>query len=50
MLFVFFVFFYSILEFKVISTENGAPGGKNQSIITTNQTYSTVENLKPDTK
>ncbi|XP_073471001.1 target of Nesh-SH3 isoform X17 [Aquarana catesbeiana] len=37
-------------EFKVISTENGAPGGKNQSIITTNQTYSTVENLKPDTK
>ncbi|XP_040192526.1 target of Nesh-SH3 isoform X46 [Rana temporaria] len=37
-------------EFTVISTENGAPGGKNQSIITTNQTYSTVENLKPDTK
>ncbi|XP_077338630.1 target of Nesh-SH3 isoform X3 [Lithobates pipiens] len=37
-------------EFTVISTENGAPEGKNQSIITTNQTYSTVENLKPDTK
>ncbi|CAI9592369.1 unnamed protein product [Staurois parvus] len=37
-------------EFKVISTENGAPEGKNQSIITTNQTYSTVENLKPDTR
>ncbi|XP_072270949.1 target of Nesh-SH3 isoform X38 [Pyxicephalus adspersus] len=40
----------SVTEFKVISTENGASDGKNQSIITTNQTYSTVENLKPDTK
>ncbi|KAM5180116.1 target of Nesh-SH3 isoform 11-T11 [Mantella aurantiaca] len=40
----------SATEYKVISTENGAPDGKNQSIITTNQTYSTVENLKPDTK
>ncbi|XP_075446255.1 target of Nesh-SH3 isoform X7 [Ascaphus truei] len=35
-------------EYEVISTENGAPLGKDQSIITTNQTYSTVENLKPN--
>ncbi|MEE6470130.1 hypothetical protein FKM82_008861 [Ascaphus truei] len=37
-------------EYEVISTENGAPLGKDQSIITTNQTYSTVENLKPNAR
>ncbi|XP_041438273.1 target of Nesh-SH3 isoform X32 [Xenopus laevis] len=36
----------TVTEYKVISTENGAPPGKDQSIITTNQTFSTVENLK----
>ncbi|KAM9320041.1 target of Nesh-SH3 [Gastrophryne carolinensis] len=39
----------TVTEYKVISTENGAPTGKDQSITTTNQTYSTVENLKPNT-
>lgn len=34
-----------------MSTENGATDGeKEKSIITTNQTHSTVENLKPDTR
>ncbi|XP_019384203.1 PREDICTED: target of Nesh-SH3 isoform X6 [Crocodylus porosus] len=39
----------TVTEYEVVSTENGAPTGKEQSIITTNQTHSTVENLKPDT-
>ncbi|KYO22557.1 target of Nesh-SH3 isoform C [Alligator mississippiensis] len=39
----------TVTEYEVVSTENGAPTGKNQSIITTNQTHSAVENLKPDT-
>ncbi|XP_069493369.1 target of Nesh-SH3 [Ambystoma mexicanum] len=39
----------TVTEYKVISKENGAPSGKDQSISTTNQTHSTVENLKPDT-
>ncbi|XP_053311956.1 target of Nesh-SH3 [Spea bombifrons] len=39
----------TVTEYEVISKENGAPAGKDKSIITTNQTYSTVENLKPDT-
>uniref|UniRef100_A0A8C5LXC2 Fibronectin type-III domain-containing protein n=1 Tax=Leptobrachium leishanense TaxID=445787 RepID=A0A8C5LXC2_9ANUR len=39
----------TVTEYEVISKENGGPPGKDQSIITTNQTHSTVENLKPDT-
>ncbi|KFP05562.1 Target of Nesh-SH3, partial [Calypte anna] len=40
----------TVTEYEVVSTENGASdGGKEKSIITTNQTHSTVENLKPDT-
>ncbi|CAH2223095.1 target of Nesh-SH3 isoform X11 [Pelobates cultripes] len=39
----------TVTEYEVISKENGAPPGKDQSITTTNQTHSTVENLKPDT-
>ncbi|XP_053563542.1 target of Nesh-SH3 [Bombina bombina] len=39
----------TVTEYEVISQENGAPPGKETSIIKTNQTYSTVENLKPDT-
>ncbi|XP_044297908.1 target of Nesh-SH3 isoform X15 [Varanus komodoensis] len=39
----------TVTEYKVVSTENGGPVGKDKSIITTNQTHSTVENLKPNT-
>uniref|UniRef100_A0A2D4J3T2 Fibronectin type-III domain-containing protein n=2 Tax=Micrurus TaxID=8634 RepID=A0A2D4J3T2_MICLE len=39
----------SVTEYKVVSTENGGTAGKDKSIITTNQTHSTVENLKPNT-
>ncbi|XP_071614452.1 target of Nesh-SH3 [Heliangelus exortis] len=40
----------TVTEYEVVSTENGgSDGGKEKSIITTNQTHSTVENLKPDT-
>ncbi|XP_053167978.1 target of Nesh-SH3 isoform X5 [Hemicordylus capensis] len=39
----------TVTEYKVVSTENGAPNGKDKTIITTNQTHSTVENLKPNT-
>ncbi|XP_054044050.1 target of Nesh-SH3 isoform X30 [Rissa tridactyla] len=40
----------TVTEYEVVSTENGASDGeKEKSIITTNQTHSTVENLKPDT-
>ncbi|XP_075050978.1 target of Nesh-SH3 isoform X30 [Mixophyes fleayi] len=39
----------TVTEYEVISKENGAPPGKDQSILVTNQTHSTVENLKPDT-
>ncbi|XP_068124503.1 target of Nesh-SH3 isoform X7 [Hyperolius riggenbachi] len=39
----------TVTEYEVISKENGGPTGKDQSIIVTNQTHSTVENLKPDT-
>ncbi|XP_054019873.1 target of Nesh-SH3 [Dryobates pubescens] len=40
----------TVTEYEVVSTENGGSDGeKEQSIITTNQTHSTVENLKPDT-
>uniref|UniRef100_A0A8C8RCM8 ABI family member 3 binding protein n=1 Tax=Pelusios castaneus TaxID=367368 RepID=A0A8C8RCM8_9SAUR len=39
----------TITEYEVVSTENGAPRGKEISILTTNQTHSTVENLKPNT-
>ncbi|XP_042316582.1 target of Nesh-SH3 isoform X2 [Sceloporus undulatus] len=39
----------TVTEYKVVSTENGSSGEKDMSIITTNQTHSTVENLKPNT-
>nr|XP_033798602.1 target of Nesh-SH3 isoform X50 [Geotrypetes seraphini] len=39
----------TVTEYEVISKENGGPTGHDQSILTTNQTHSTVENLKPDT-
>ncbi|XP_029433617.1 target of Nesh-SH3 isoform X9 [Rhinatrema bivittatum] len=39
----------TVTEYEVISKENGGPFGKDQSILRTNQTHSTVENLKPDT-
>ncbi|KAM9019888.1 target of Nesh-SH3 [Ara ararauna] len=40
----------TVTEYEVVSTENGATDGeKEKSIITTNQTHSAVENLKPDT-
>ncbi|XP_074974623.1 target of Nesh-SH3 isoform X20 [Caretta caretta] len=39
----------TVTEYEVVSTENGAPNGKGTSILTTNQTHSTVENLKPNT-
>ncbi|KAJ6662684.1 hypothetical protein lerEdw1_011324 [Lerista edwardsae] len=41
--------FFFVSEYKVVSTENGAPDGKNKCVTTTNQTHSTVENLKPNT-
>ncbi|XP_033002523.1 target of Nesh-SH3 isoform X7 [Lacerta agilis] len=39
----------TVTEYKVVSTENGNPSGKDKTVITTNQTHSTVENLKPNT-
>uniref|UniRef100_A0A8C3QIU5 ABI family member 3 binding protein n=1 Tax=Cyanoderma ruficeps TaxID=181631 RepID=A0A8C3QIU5_9PASS len=40
----------TVTEYEVVSTENGGSDGeKEKSIITTNQTHSAVENLKPDT-
>ncbi|XP_032076178.1 target of Nesh-SH3 [Thamnophis elegans] len=39
----------TVTGYKVVSTENGGTVGKDTSIITTNQTHSTVENLKPNT-
>ncbi|XP_008937349.1 PREDICTED: target of Nesh-SH3-like, partial [Merops nubicus] len=40
----------TVTEYVVVSTENGTSDGeKEKSIITTNQTHSTVENLKPNT-
>ncbi|KAM8770509.1 target of Nesh-SH3 [Rhynchonycteris naso] len=39
----------TVTEYEVISRENGSFSGKNKSIQVTNQTFSTVENLKPDT-
>ncbi|XP_052596857.1 target of Nesh-SH3 isoform X6 [Peromyscus californicus insignis] len=39
----------TVTEYEVISRENGSFSGKNKSIQITNQTFSTVENLKPDT-
>ncbi|XP_078513901.1 target of Nesh-SH3 isoform X4 [Lissotriton helveticus] len=39
----------TVTEYKVISKENGGTSGKDQSILRTNQTHSTVENLKPNT-
>uniref|UniRef100_A0A803TW18 Fibronectin type-III domain-containing protein n=1 Tax=Anolis carolinensis TaxID=28377 RepID=A0A803TW18_ANOCA len=39
----------TVTEYKVVSTENGSSDVRDTSIITTNQTHSTVENLKPNT-
>ncbi|XP_054202050.1 target of Nesh-SH3 isoform X59 [Homo sapiens] len=39
----------TVTEYEVISRENGSFSGKNKSIQMTNQTFSTVENLKPNT-
>ncbi|XP_012901023.1 target of Nesh-SH3 isoform X37 [Mustela putorius furo] len=39
----------TVTEYEVISRENGSFSGKNESVQITNQTFSTVENLKPDT-
>ncbi|XP_074855470.1 target of Nesh-SH3 isoform X2 [Carettochelys insculpta] len=39
----------TVTEYEIVSTENGEPNGKEKSVITTNQTHSTVENLKPNT-
>ncbi|XP_070364763.1 target of Nesh-SH3 isoform X38 [Equus asinus] len=39
----------TVTEYEVISRENGTFSGKNKSVQVTNQTFSTVENLKPDT-
>ncbi|KAM4795934.1 target of Nesh-SH3 [Rhinophrynus dorsalis] len=39
----------TVTEYEVISKENGGPAGERESIIITNQTHSTVENLRPDT-
>ncbi|XP_077900491.1 target of Nesh-SH3 isoform X41 [Ictidomys tridecemlineatus] len=39
----------TVTEYEVISRENGSFSGKNKSIQVTNQTFSTIENLKPDT-
>uniref|UniRef100_A0A2K5KJ85 ABI family member 3 binding protein n=1 Tax=Cercocebus atys TaxID=9531 RepID=A0A2K5KJ85_CERAT len=39
----------TVTEYEVISRENGSFSGKNKSIQITNQTFSTVENLKPNT-
>ncbi|XP_045357801.1 target of Nesh-SH3 isoform X46 [Leopardus geoffroyi] len=39
----------TVTEYEVISRENGSFSGKNKSVQITNQTFSTVENLKPDT-
>ncbi|XP_037690723.1 target of Nesh-SH3 isoform X24 [Choloepus didactylus] len=39
----------TVTEYEVISRENGSFSEKNKSIQITNQTFSTVENLKPDT-
>nr|XP_035965566.1 target of Nesh-SH3 isoform X1 [Halichoerus grypus] len=39
----------TVTEYEVISRENGSFNGKNKSVQITNQTFSTVENLKPDT-
>ncbi|XP_045142081.1 target of Nesh-SH3 [Echinops telfairi] len=39
----------TVTEYEVISRENGTFSGKNKSIQVTNQTFSTVENLKPNT-
>ncbi|XP_078002782.1 target of Nesh-SH3 isoform X5 [Phascolarctos cinereus] len=39
----------TVTEYEVRSKENGAPIGKKESVQTTNQTFSTIENLKPNT-
>ncbi|XP_064230635.1 target of Nesh-SH3 isoform X7 [Aotus nancymaae] len=39
----------TVTEYEVISRENGSFNGNNKSIQLTNQTFSTVENLKPNT-
>ncbi|XP_060054436.1 target of Nesh-SH3 isoform X5 [Erinaceus europaeus] len=39
----------TVTEYEVISRENGSLSEKSKDIQITNQTFSTVENLKPDT-
>ncbi|XP_044525134.1 target of Nesh-SH3 [Gracilinanus agilis] len=39
----------TVTEYEIRSKENGAPTGKKEAIQTTNQTFSTIENLKPNT-
>uniref|UniRef100_A0A4X2L7J0 Fibronectin type-III domain-containing protein n=1 Tax=Vombatus ursinus TaxID=29139 RepID=A0A4X2L7J0_VOMUR len=39
----------TVTEYEVRSKENGEPTGKKESVQTTNQTFSTIENLKPNT-
>ena len=39
----------SCLEYEVISTTSG-PNGEEVSILTTNQTHTAVENLKPESR
>uniref|UniRef100_F7FXT3 Fibronectin type-III domain-containing protein n=1 Tax=Monodelphis domestica TaxID=13616 RepID=F7FXT3_MONDO len=39
----------TVTEYEIRSKENGAPTGKKEAIQTTNQTFSAIENLKPNT-
>lgn len=39
----------SLSEYEVVSTTKG-PNGKEVSVLTTNQTHTAVENLKPESR
>lgn len=39
----------SLSEYEVVSTTKG-PHGKEVSVLTTNQTHTAVENLKPESR
>lgn len=39
----------SLSEYEVVSTSKG-PNGEEVSVLTTNQTHTAVENLKPESK
>lgn len=39
----------SLPEYEVVSTAKG-PNGKEVSVLTTNQTHTAVENLKPESR